>query len=167
MMMLIKEVSRRVEMASKQTYECFACKRNGFPDTRVYIDGKTEDGRTIYKNEDMSPHTHKLQSQQQSQQGEQASKSTTIVTQATKEERILNLLNDLNVKMNHVIKLLESEKVPTNHRTPDERRQVSVFLLTVLQAVISERVRTKQLRKGSWHLYLPCSQRPGNAHGLD
>jgi hypothetical protein len=40
-MMLIKEVSRRVEMASKQTYECFVCKRNGFPDTRVYIDGKT------------------------------------------------------------------------------------------------------------------------------
>jgi hypothetical protein len=33
-----------------------------------------------------------------------------IVTQATREERILNLLNDLNIKMNHVIKLLEEKE---------------------------------------------------------
>jgi hypothetical protein len=46
-------------MASKQTYECFVCKKNGFPETRVYLDGKTETGQTIYKNEDMSPHIHK------------------------------------------------------------------------------------------------------------
>jgi hypothetical protein len=44
---------------SKQTYECYVCKRNGFPDTKVYLEGKTEDGKTIYKNEDMSSHNHK------------------------------------------------------------------------------------------------------------
>jgi hypothetical protein len=51
-------------MASKQTYPCYVCKRNGFEDVRVYLDGKTEDGKTIFKNEDMSPHQHKRQQQQ-------------------------------------------------------------------------------------------------------
>lgn len=55
-------------MASKQTYECYICKRNNFPNVRVYLDGKTEDGKTIYKNEDMSPHQHKQKQQQQQQQ---------------------------------------------------------------------------------------------------
>jgi hypothetical protein len=32
----------------------------------------------------------------------------------------------------------------TNH-TSDEKRQVSVFLLTVLQAVINEQIKAKQL----------------------
>jgi len=55
-------------MASKQIYECYVCKRNGFPDTKVFLDGKTEDGKTIYKNPDMSPHLHKQQGKQQPQQ---------------------------------------------------------------------------------------------------
>lgn len=55
-------------MASKQTYECYVCKRNGFTDVRVYLDGKTEDGKTNYKNEDMSPHNYKQLSQQPKQQ---------------------------------------------------------------------------------------------------
>ena len=46
-------------MASKQTYPCYVCKKNGFEDVRVYLDGKTADGKTIYKNEDMSPRIHK------------------------------------------------------------------------------------------------------------
>jgi hypothetical protein len=46
-------------MASKQTYECYVCKRQGFENVRVFLDGKTEDGKTIYKNEDMSAHVHK------------------------------------------------------------------------------------------------------------
>lgn len=58
-------------MASKQTYECFQCKKNGFPDVRVYLDGKTEDGKTIYKNEDMTPHQHKQQTKQPAQQAKQ------------------------------------------------------------------------------------------------
>lgn len=94
-------------MASRNTYECYVCKRNGFDNIRVYLDGKTADGKTIYKNEDLTPHQHK---QAQSQQ--QGSSTTTVVTQATtKEERILNLLNDLNIKMSHVIKLLDEKNV--------------------------------------------------------
>lgn len=90
-------------MASKQTYECFVCKRNGFPDTRVYLDGKTEDGKTVYKNEDMSPHQHKQQAkqQQQSQQGQAA--ASTIVTEPTS-------LKIINAKLDRIISLLESQK---------------------------------------------------------
>jgi hypothetical protein len=93
-------------MASKQTYECYVCKRNGVTDVRVCLDGKTDDGKTIYKNPDMSAHIHK-QGQQPPQSQQQA--STTIVTQSTKEDRILNLLADLTIKMNRVIKLLEDK----------------------------------------------------------
>jgi hypothetical protein len=65
-------------MASKQTYECYVCKRNGFTDVRVYLDGKTEDGKTIYKNEDMSPHNHKQLSQQPKQQQQQPRQPTEL-----------------------------------------------------------------------------------------
>jgi hypothetical protein len=57
-------------MASKQTYECYTCKMNGFPETRVYLDGKDENGKTIYKNLDMLPHRHNiLITKQQEQSG--------------------------------------------------------------------------------------------------
>lgn len=46
-------------MASKQTYECYVCRRNGFENVRVYLDRKAEDGKTIFKNPDMSAHIHK------------------------------------------------------------------------------------------------------------
>jgi bifunctional ADP-heptose synthase (sugar kinase/adenylyltransferase) len=52
-------------MATRSTYECFACKKGGFENVRVFLDGKTEDGKTIYKNEDMTPHQHHLKEQQQ------------------------------------------------------------------------------------------------------
>lgn len=35
----------------------------------------------------------------------------------------------------------------TNQGIPDERKRVSIFLLTVLQAVINEQVTIKQLKK--------------------
>jgi hypothetical protein len=54
-------------MASKQTYECYVCRSNGFENIRVYIDRKTEAGKIIFKNPDMSPHIHK-QGQQRLQQ---------------------------------------------------------------------------------------------------
>lgn len=88
-------------MASKQTYECFVCKKNGFPDTRVYLDGKTEDGKTIYKNEDMTPHQHKQQQEKQPSSLQQA--STTIVTEPTS-------LKIINAKLDRIIALLESQK---------------------------------------------------------
>lgn len=34
-----------------------------------------------------------------------------------------------------------------HHHIPDERRQVSVFLLTVLQSIINEQVIAKQLNR--------------------
>jgi hypothetical protein len=39
----------------------------GFPNVRVFLDGKTESGATIYKNEDMYPHEHKQVKQPQQQ----------------------------------------------------------------------------------------------------
>lgn len=75
-------------MGSKQTYECYVCKRNGFNDIRVYLDGKTEDGKTIYKNEDMSSHQHKAKQPGQAEQPQQSQPqaSTTIVTEPTSED---------------------------------------------------------------------------------
>jgi hypothetical protein len=89
-------------MASKQTYPCYVCKRNGFEDVRVYLDGKTEDGKTIYKNEDMSSHKHKTKvpSQlQQQQQQEQPLKSTNI-------DLVLEI-KLLRQKIDHILTLLE------------------------------------------------------------
>lgn len=85
-------------MASKQTYECYVCKRNGFPDTRVFLDGKTEDGKTIYKNEDLRPHIHKQQrpSQQQQQQQQLASQKP--------------IWDIVNAKLDRIIMLLEKER---------------------------------------------------------
>ena len=83
-------------MASKQTYECYVCKRNGFADIRVYLDGKTEDGKTIYRNEDMLPHVHKQAKQQQSQPQQQ---SSIIVTEPTS-------LKIINAKLDRIIALL-------------------------------------------------------------
>jgi hypothetical protein len=92
------------KLASKQTYECFVCKKNGFADTRVYSDGKTEDGKTVYKNPDMSPHVHKEQ-----QQNQQSNRSTTVVTTVTRDERIMTLLSELNIKMTRVIEMLDEQ----------------------------------------------------------
>lgn len=45
-------------MASKQTYPCFACRKAGH-EVPVYLDGKDEQGRTKYLNEDGTKHAHK------------------------------------------------------------------------------------------------------------
>lgn len=91
-------------MASRQTYECYVCKRNGFADVRVYLDGKTEDGKTIYKNEDLTPHQHKQANQQSQQQGQQQQQgSTTVVTEPTS-------MKIINAKLDRIIALLESQK---------------------------------------------------------
>jgi hypothetical protein len=89
-------------MASKQTYECYVCKRNGFPDIRVFLDGKTEEGKTIYKNEDMTSHQHKTKQPEQEQQS-QPQASTTIVTEPTSVKII-------NAKLDRIIALLESQQ---------------------------------------------------------
>jgi hypothetical protein len=71
----------------------------------VYLDGKDEYGKTKYLNEDGTRHTHLSSSNQQEQQQQQPA-STIIVTQATKEDRILNVLNGLNIKMDRLLALL-------------------------------------------------------------
>ena len=79
----------------------------------ILLDGKDEQGRTKYLNEDGTKHTcpgSSYQQQPQQPQSNQQQASTTIGTQSTKEDRILNLLGDLTIKMNHVIKLLEENK---------------------------------------------------------
>lgn len=58
----------------------------------VYLDGRTEDGRTIYKNKDMSPHQHKQQQQQSQSQPEPT------------------FVKILNAKLDRIIALLEREQ---------------------------------------------------------
>jgi hypothetical protein len=101
-------------MASRKTYECFVCKRQGFDNIQVYLDGKDAEGKTKYLNEDMNVHTHQGSNATttQSQPQPQAAASTTIVTQAqaTEEDRILNMLNGLTIKLDRVLALLQEEK---------------------------------------------------------
>ena len=94
-------------MASKQTYECFACKNNGFPAVMVYLAGKDPNGRAIRLEEDgvtMHIHKTKVPSQQQKQLQEQAKGSTTVVTEPTATKI-------LNAKLDRIISLLE-ERLP-------------------------------------------------------
>ena len=91
-------------MASRKTYTCFVCQKAGH-EVQVFLDGKDEQGHTKYLNEDMAKHTHLGTSSSNLQQPPQQQASTTVVTQSTKED-----LSDVNVKMNHVIKLLEENK---------------------------------------------------------
>ena len=70
-------------MASKQTYECFVCKNNGFPGTLVYLAGKDAQGRAIRLEDDgTTPHVHKTkvpsQQQQKPQQQETQQQGTTV-----------------------------------------------------------------------------------------
>ena len=79
-------------MGSRKSYPCFACQKSGYEDIIVILDGKDNQGRTKYLNEDGTKHTHlgssyQQQSQQQPQQKLQQQASTTIVTQTTKEDR--------------------------------------------------------------------------------
>lgn len=91
-------------MASKQTFECFVCKRNGFPETRVYLDGKTEDGKTIYKNEDMSSHQHKRQ-QQQGQGQIQQSQQQMLAVGAVAD--LMLQVKAISARLEYAISLLE------------------------------------------------------------
>ena len=59
-------------MASKNTWECFVCKANGFPGTLVYLAGKDAQGRAIRLEDDgTTPHVHKSKVPSQNQQSQQ------------------------------------------------------------------------------------------------
>jgi hypothetical protein len=96
-------------MASKQTYECFVCKRNGYPETRVFLDGKDENGKTIYKNEDMSPHQHKQRQVQQQQQPPAAA-----VLPQQQQEPTLPTMKIISAKLDRIISLLETKQQAMN-----------------------------------------------------
>jgi hypothetical protein len=123
-------------MASRNSYQCFVCKKNGFADVMLFLDGKTADGKTIYKNEDMSPHVHKRQQQQQGNSEPQSAEQRSSVLEKVAEESIQKgitaqkkfedlvltvegMSNDVNAtrtslekfedKVNHIAELLESQ----------------------------------------------------------
>jgi hypothetical protein len=76
---------------SKQTYECYVCQKRGFSNVRVYLDGRDANGKTIYKNEDMSPHQHKGTPST----AERGSPGTvTMSTLNDKLDKIISLLNE-------------------------------------------------------------------------
>ena len=52
-------------MTSKQTYPCFACRKAGFDNVMVYLDGKDDQGNTKYLNTDGTRHHHHHHQQQQ------------------------------------------------------------------------------------------------------
>ena len=97
-------------MASKQTYECYVCKRNGHGDVRVYLDGKTDDGKTIYKNIDMSPHVHKPQQQQEKG-------SSNVLSTVTAESTSLKVIN---AKLDRIITLLTEPHQQRQKQQPQE-----------------------------------------------
>lgn len=91
-------------MASKQTYPCYVCKKAGFDDVRVYLDGRTADGKTIYKNEDMTPHNHK-QEQISQQTWENTEYGKSVDTSNTNA-----LLKIIIAELQRLIKLFEEKQ---------------------------------------------------------
>jgi hypothetical protein len=97
----------------------------------VYLDGKDEQGRTKYLNEDGARHTHlgSSQTQQQPTQTQQqpaaaaavqaAQASTTIVTEGT-------LLKLCNAKLDRVIALLETLTTFVSAATQEEKEKKDV-----------------------------------------
>ena len=90
---------------SKQTYECYVCRNNGFDNVRVYLDGKTETGKPIYKNIDLTQHQHYQRKQSHYKQEEEGdnininkfdsqlkSINATLAALASKVDRVINLV---------------------------------------------------------------------------
>jgi hypothetical protein len=92
-------------MASRRTYTCFVCEKTGHQ-IQVFLDGKDEQGRTKYLNEDMTIHTHLGSSQpmqqQQTQEQPQQGSSTIVTTEPTSLK--------INAKLDRIIALLESKE---------------------------------------------------------
>jgi hypothetical protein len=100
-------------MASRNTYPCYICIKNGFADVRVYLDGKTADGKTIYKNEDMSPHIHK-QHAPEFRQRVNSNTSSMQESQPQQPAQEQQQPTELSLKLIHaridrVVQLLESQ----------------------------------------------------------
>ncbi|MGH9953968.1 MAG: hypothetical protein ACRD5J_20320 [Nitrososphaeraceae archaeon] len=77
---------------SKQTFECFVCKKQGFNE-RVYLAGKDANGKTIYISEDgVTAHQHKFK--------ERINIPTTLSTSA---DTIISKLDEINAKLDRLL----------------------------------------------------------------
>lgn len=97
-------------MASKQTYPCFACRKAGH-EVHVFLDGKDEEGRTKYLNEDGTRHTHLRSSLQQQQQPEQKKDSSSSQIDIDSLQSALKANFDMiNAKLDRLTSLLSEDK---------------------------------------------------------
>jgi hypothetical protein len=97
-------------MATKSTYPCFACRKAGF-EVQVFLDGKDDQGRTKYLNEDgtrhyhqgasstasevLAQHGHQAQPPRQQEQGPQMGDLMLILKLLTqKVDQVLDLLKE-------------------------------------------------------------------------
>jgi hypothetical protein len=91
---------------SKQTFECFVCKNNGFSGTMVYLAGKDDRGHAIRLESDgVTPHTHKTKVPSQQQQRQQSQGSTAVVTESPTTTTTTSL-KIINAKLDRIIALL-------------------------------------------------------------
>lgn len=82
---------------SKKTFECFVCQKQGFPNERVYLAGKDENGKTIYISEDgITRHQHKFKESRYNSLPKQAQNDTT-------KDEIIQLLKDIDSKLNRLL----------------------------------------------------------------
>lgn len=80
---------------SKQTFECLVCKKQGF-DERVYLAGKTADGKTIYLEPDgVTAHQHKFK--------QRTSDVQPPITLATSADTIISKLDVIDRKLDRLL----------------------------------------------------------------
>lgn len=89
-------------MASRRTYPCFQCGKGGH-EVQVFLDGKDEQGRTKYLNEDGTKHTH-LESSSSQQQKEDTTTTISIADLALQVKL-------LHQKVDRVIHYLDKREV--------------------------------------------------------
>ena len=126
--MKVKKEGER-NMASRNTFECYRCRGNGFPETRVYLDGKTEDGKTIYKNPDMSPHSHKQGGPQQQQNDSINNNNSNTNGTMVGTELVLFQINQLSKQLSRGTRV-----VGTRRTTDKEMTYKTTFSMVVARA---------------------------------
>jgi hypothetical protein len=85
---------------SRKPYECFKCRDNGYANTMVYLAGKDESGKTVYVEEDGTPHLHKTKHNH-----------SISDYQGSVTEPITTAMKIINAKLDRIIALLqESQK---------------------------------------------------------
>ena len=88
-------------MASRKTYPCFACQKAGHDEVQVLLDGKDEQGRTKYLNEDGTRHTHLGSGRPQQQQQQELGSTTTMASAESPQLKVIA------ARLEYAISLLE------------------------------------------------------------